>query len=252
MGIGDSATSDGGAGMAQALGFRLLDAAGGEIGPGAAGLEHLARIDAAGAEPRLRQAEIRVACDVDNPLVGPRGAARVFARQKGATPQEVERIDAALAQFAEIVQRDLGAQVREVPGGGAAGGLGAGAVAFLGAHLVPGAEWILDAVDIGRRLAEADLVLTAEGRLDAQSLAGKAPIALARRACAAGVPCAVLPGCLGPGWEPALGQGVTAIFPLVRENVTLTGAMARARELLAERAEEAVRRFAGRPHRGDA
>jgi len=244
MGIGDSATSDGGAGLAQALGFRLLDARGRDIGPGAAGLAHLARIDPSGADARLAEAEVAVACDVDNPLLGPRGAARVFSPQKGAAPPQVEEIEAALARLADVIEHDLGADVRPLAGGGAAGGLGAGAVAFLKARLVRGAEWVLDAVNIGRRLAEADLVLTAEGRFDAQSLAGKAPMAVARRAAAAGVPCIVIPGSVGPGHEPALAEGVTRIFPLVRENVTLPRAMAQAAELLAGRAEEAVARFA--------
>lgn len=245
MGIGDSATSDGGAGMAQALGFRLLDARGQDIGPGAAGLEQLARIVASGRDGRLARTETTVACDVDNPLLGPRGSARVFSPQKGAGPVEVERIEAALARLADCLRRDLGADVLGIPGGGAAGGLGAGAVAFLGATLRPGAEWVLTALGIEKYLAAADLVLTSEGRFDAQSLGGKAPMALARRALAAGVPCVAIPGSLGPGYEPALVLGMTAIFPLVRENVTLTDAMARARELLGRRAEEVVRRAAG-------
>lgn len=246
LGIGDSATSDGGCGAAQALGFRLLDAGGGEIGPGAEAVAALARIDPAARHPRLGQTELRVACDVDNPLLGPRGAARIFAPQKGATPAQIEEIEKALAHLAHVIERDLGINVRTISGGGAAGGLGAGAVAFLGAHLMPGAEWILGAVEIEKHLARADLVLTAEGRFDAQSLGGKAPMALARHAAIAGVPCAVIPGSTGPGHEPALGQGVSAIFPLVRENVTLSVALARPRELLAERAAEAVRRFARR------
>ncbi|MBE3097153.1 MAG: glycerate kinase [Planctomycetes bacterium] len=251
MGIGDSATSDGGAGLAQALGFHLLDGRGEEIGPGAEGLAGLARIDDSEADARLAKTRLSVACDVDNLLLGPRGAARVFSPQKGAAPQEVERIEAALARFADLLERTAGIDVRSLPGGGAAGGLGAGAVALLGAHLVPGAEWILDCVNLEAHLARADLVLTAEGRFDAQSLRGKAPMALARRAGALGVPCIVIPGSLGPGYEPALEQGVTGIFPLVREDVTLAEAMARADELLGARAEEAVRRSAATP-KGDA
>jgi glycerate kinase len=185
-----------------------------------------------------------VACDVDNPLLGPRGAARVFSAQKGATPRQIEEIEQNLAHLADLIHRDLGINVREIPGGGAAGGLGAGAVAFLGARLMSGAEWVLEALEIEDRLIGIDLALTAEGRFDAQSLGGKAPMALARRARAAGVPCAVIPGSIGPGHEPALKMGVSALFPLVRGNVTLSDAMGRAAELLAARAEEAVRRFA--------
>ena len=244
MGIGDSATSDGGGGAAQALGCRLMDARGDEIGPGAAGLERLARIDVSGRHVLLAATEVRVACDVDNPLLGPRGAARTFSPQKGASPDEVERIERALAHFADVVARDLGVDVRVLAGGGAAGGLGAGAAALLGARLESGAEWVLAALDIDRRLAGADLVLTGEGRLDAQSLGGKAPMALARRALAAGVPCAAIPGSVGPGHEAALAQGISAIFSLAGGSVTLSDALARAAELLAARAEEAVRRFA--------
>jgi len=246
LGIGDSATSDGGCGAAQALGVRLLDVRDREIGPGAEALAPLARIDPAKIHPRLRETEIRVACDVDNPLLGPHGAARIFSPQKGATPAQVEEIEKDLAHLADVIQRDLGLDVRAIPGGGAAGGLGAGAVAFLGARLMSGAEWVLGAIEIDKHLARADLVLTAEGRFDAQSLGGKAPMALARRAAAAGIPCAVIPGSTGPGYEPALEQGVSAVFPLVRGNVTLSDALARPRELLAERAAEAVRRFARR------
>ena len=246
LGIGDSATSDGGCGAAQALGLRLLDAGGAEIGPGAAALASLARIDPSARDPRLRQTQILVACDVENPLLGPRGAARVFAPQKGAGPAEVEAIERNLAHLAGVIRRDLGIDVRAIPGGGAAGGLGAGAVALLGARLMSGAQWVLGALEIDKHLARADLVLTTEGRFDAQSLGGKAPMTLARRAAAAGVPCVVIPGSTGPGHEPAFQEGVSAIFPLVREDVTLSDAMARPRQLLAERAAEAVRRFARR------
>jgi len=246
MGIGDSATSDGGAGMAQALGFRLLDDRGGEIGPGAAGLARLARIDGSARHPGLALPEVRVACDVDNPLLGPRGSAAIFGPQKGAGPDEVRRIEENLARLADVIRRDLGVDVLPLAGGGAAGGLGAGAVAFLGARLMSGAEWVLNAACIDRRLARCDLVLTGEGRFDGQSLGGKVPMALARRAAAAGVPCAVICGTAGPGHEAAKCQGASAIFPLVRENVTLATAMARAADLVADRAEEAVRQTARR------
>jgi len=244
IGVGDSATADGGCGAAQALGIRLLGTDGNAIGPGAAALAHLAHIDASDRHAAIAETDVRVACDVENPLVGPRGAARVFAPQKGASPQQIEQIEANLAHLADIIERDLGVDVRAVPGGGAAGGLGAGAVALLGASLEPGAEWILSALNVERHLARADLVLTGEGRFDAQSLGGKAPIILARRARAAGVPSILIPGSLGPGHEAAREEGIRAVFPLVAGDVTLSGALARAAALLAERAEEAVRRFA--------
>jgi glycerate kinase len=257
LGLGDSATCDGGAGMAGALGYRLLEETGEPIGPGAAGLEALARIERpvddiarGGRADVLGGAKVVVASDVDNPLLGPRGAARVFGPQKGADAAAVERIEAALARFADVLRRDLGADVADLPGAGAAGGLGAGAVAFLGAQVRPGAELVLDAVGIDGHLARADLVLTAEGRFDAQSLGGKAPMALARRARAAGVPCVVIPGSRGPGAEAALAEGVTEIFPLVQGDVTLAAAVEQAAGLLADRAEAVVRRHARRTRRG--
>ncbi len=244
LGIGDSATCDGGCGAAQALGVRLLDAAGQGIGPGAAGVCDLARGDLSNRDPRVAPASIRIACDVDNPLLGPRGAARIFGPQKGATPEDIEQIEAALAHLADVIQRDLGLDVRPMAGGGAAGGLGAGAVAFLGATLESGAEMVLDALDVDTKLGGVDLALTAEGRFDAQSLGGKASMALARRAKAAGVPCAVIAGVLGPGCEAARSEGVTAFFSLVGERVTLAEAMARPGVHLADRAEAAVRAHA--------
>ncbi len=244
IGVGDSATADGGCGAAQALGVRLLDAGGSAIGPGAGALVNLAHIDVSDRHASVAETQFRVACDVDNPLLGPRGAARVFAPQKGASPAQVETIEANLAHLADVIERDLGVDVRAVPGGGAAGGLGAGAVAFFGASLEPGAEWILSAVHAEEHLAHADLVLTGEGRLDAQSLGGKVPMVLARLARAAGAPCVVIPGSVGPGHEAALEEGASAVFPLVGGDVTLSDALARPAALLARRAEESVRRFA--------
>jgi len=192
--IGGSATNDAGAGMAQVLGVRLLDAEDREIGPGGAGLLDLARIDASRLNPAVRRTRFVVASDVDNPLTGPQGASAVFGPQKGATPDDVGLLDRALAHFAAVVHRDLGIDVRHVPGAGAAGGLGAGLVAFLGAHLRPGVEVVMEAVGLPERLSRADLVITGEGKLDEQSLHGKAPAGVIRAAREAGVPVVVLCG----------------------------------------------------------
>jgi glycerate kinase len=192
--IGGSATNDGGAGMAQALGVRLLDDRGRELEPGGAALAGLAVIDAGGLDPYVRRATFRVACDVDNPLTGPQGASAVYGPQKGATPEDVELLDGALAHLADVLLRDLGADVREVPGAGAAGGLGAGLVAFLGAELRPGVDVVMDAVGFTDRLAAADLVVTGEGRFDAQSLHGKVPAGVLREARTAGIPALILCG----------------------------------------------------------
>lgn len=192
--IGGSATNDGGAGVAQALGVRLLDPAGGEIGPGGVALLDLERIDVSGVEPAVRGTRFLVACDVDNPLTGPQGASVVFGPQKGATADDVLLLDRALGHLAAVIFRDLGLDVRDLPGGGAAGGLGAGLVAFLGAHLRPGVELVMDAVGLGRRLEAADVVVTGEGTLDEQSLHGKVPAGVIEAARAAGVPAIVLCG----------------------------------------------------------
>jgi glycerate kinase len=194
LGIGGSATTDGGAGMLQALGARLLDAAGRPVGPGGAALADLASVDVTGLDERLAGVEFVVATDVDNPLVGPSGAAAVFAPQKGASPEEVALLDAALRRFADVLARDLRADVADLPGGGGAGGTAAGAVAVLRARLRSGAALVCDLVGLDAALARADLAITGEGSLDAQTLRGKAPAEVARRAAAAGVPCVALAG----------------------------------------------------------
>jgi glycerate 2-kinase len=192
--IGGSATNDGGAGLAQALGVRLMNTSGGEIGPGGASLLELERIDVTSLEPAVTHTRFLVACDVDNPLTGPRGASVVYGPQKGATSEGVLLLDRALGHLAAVIYRDLGLDVRDVAGGGAAGGLGAGMVAFLGAHLRPGVDLVMDTVGLGRRLARADLVITGEGALDQQSLDGKVPVGVIGAARASGVPVIVLCG----------------------------------------------------------
>lgn len=182
VGMGGSATSDGGAGMARALGARLLDAEGRELPDGAEHLGRLAQIDARAVKTLLSGVKVIALSDVTNPLLGPKGSARVFGPQKGATPAQVRALERALAVWARALYRDLGARVVSVPGSGAAGGLGSGLLAFAKAEIVPGADWIIDKTGAGRALESADLVVTGEGRLDRTSLFGKAPVALARRA----------------------------------------------------------------------
>ncbi len=213
-GIGGSATNDGGAGMAQALGYRLLDARGHELERGGAALARLARIDASGFDVAWREVSIEVACDVTNPLTGPHGAAAVYGPQKGADERQVRELDAALANLARVIERDLGKEVDGVPGGGAAGGTGAGMLAFLGARLVPGAPLIVSASGFDRQLRGANLVLTGEGRVDEQTAYGKAPGEVARRARHAGVPVVLIAGAKGPGWEALAAAGVTDVVTL--------------------------------------
>ncbi|WNV76872.1 glycerate kinase [Geodermatophilus sp. DSM 44513] len=187
LGIGGSATTDGGAGLLQALGAQLLDADGAPIGPGGAGLERLARVDVGGVAAALDGAEVVVACDVDNPLTGPAGAAAVYGPQKGAGPDDVAYLDGCLARLADAVAGATGRDVRDEPGAGAAGGVGFAALAVLGAQLRPGIDLLLDLLGFDRLVAGADLVVVGEGSLDGQSLRGKAPVGVARRARAAGV-----------------------------------------------------------------
>jgi glycerate kinase len=192
--VGGSATTDGGAGMAQALGARLLDAEDREIRPGGEGLIELARVDVSVLDAAARSVRFMVAADVDNPLVGPSGAAAVFAPQKGATPRDVVLLDRALAHYAAILSRDLGVDVRDLPGAGAAGGLAAGLVAFLGARVRPGVEIVMEAVRLPERILSSDLVITGEGKLDASSLGGKTVTGVIRVAREAGIRALVLCG----------------------------------------------------------
>ncbi|HEY1455891.1 MAG TPA: glycerate kinase [Candidatus Dormibacteraeota bacterium] len=211
-GIGGSATNDGGGGMAQALGYRLLDSAGGDLPRGGAALAGLERIDASAYEPW--PIEIEVACDVTNPLTGPNGASAVYGPQKGAGPAAVRELDAALARLAAVIERDLGKRVADLAGAGAAGGAGAGLVAFLGARLVPGAPLIVTAAGFDLKLEGADLVITGEGRVDGQTAFGKAPGEVAKRARKAGVPVLFLAGSKGPGWEAVTAPGAARVFTL--------------------------------------
>jgi glycerate kinase len=192
--IGGSATNDAGAGVAQAVGIRLLDGRGRDLRPGGAALGDLARVDVSRLDPAVAAADIVAATDVDNPLIGPRGASAVYGPQKGATPAQVLELDEALRHFAAVVYRDLGLDVRDLPGAGAAGGLGAGLIAFLGAKLRPGIALVMDAVAFQGRLAGTNLVVTGEGSFDEQSLRGKVPAGVLRAAEEARVPAVVLCG----------------------------------------------------------
>jgi len=242
VGIGGSATNDGGAGMVQALGGKLLKADGTPVGFGGAALLELDRIDLTGLDPRLKAVELLVACDVDNPLTGPRGASAVYGPQKGATPEMVELLDRALTHLADVVQRDLGQDRRNEPGAGAAGGLGFGLMSFLGARLRPGIEVVMEAVGIDRILAGATLVLTGEGRTDGQTLAGKVPLGVARRAAAHGVPAVVISGAVTADADALLSHNIAALVSIVSGPMSLEEAMANAGELL-ERASAHVLRL---------
>ena len=240
IGLGGSATNDGGAGMAAALGVRFLDQEDKELPPGGAALARLDRIDASGLDPRLRECEVVAATDVTNPLCGPEGASLVYGPQKGADPEAARELDVALRRYGEIVERDVGVQVLDVPGAGAAGGLGAGLIAFLGARIELGVDVVARTVRLRERLRGADLLLTGEGRLDGQTSYGKTVAGVALIAREEGVPVIVVAGSLGPAWERVLKLGVEGVEPIVPRSGTLQQAMARPAEMLAMTTERAV------------
>jgi glycerate kinase len=213
IGIGGSATNDGGAGMARAFGYRFLGADGAELPEGGASLVRLVRIEGQ-TDPRLVRPAIDVACDVRNPLLGPEGATAVYGPQKGATPQIERELEAALTRYADVVEDFVGRDVRTVPGAGAAGGLGAGLIAFVDARLVSGALLVLDAVGFDKRLVGADLVVTGEGRIDGQSAYGKLTHAVTVAAKKRGVPVVAVTGLLGRGHEAMRDAGIEAIETL--------------------------------------
>jgi len=247
VGIGGSATNDGGAGLGQALGFRLLDTHGRELEPGGGELDRLARIERTDQVAVLGSATIAVACDVTNPLCGPQGASAVYGPQKGATPEVVERLDRNLGHFADIVARDLDVAVRHIPGSGAAGGLGGGLVAFAGGRLEGGVNLVIEAVNLRERLHAADLCLTGEGALDGQSAFGKTAVGVARLAHSLRCPTLAIAGSIGPGAEAVLEQGVDAYFSICPGPVHIDEAIERASELLENATAQAVRAFlAGR------
>ncbi|MGB8348706.1 MAG: glycerate kinase [Ktedonobacteraceae bacterium] len=241
IGIGGSATNDGGAGMVQVLGASLLTSDGTPIARGGAALATLAQISTDTLEPRLRECAVEVACDVNNPLCGPMGASAVYGPQKGATPEMVLQLDAALAHYAGIIERDIGLSVAAIPGAGAAGGLGAGLLAFLHAALRPGAQIVLEAVQLEAQLRATDLVITAEGQLDAQTAYGKSVGAVAALAKRYGIPVLAIAGGLGDGYDGIYALGIDAIAVLPSGPMTLPYAMKHAAELMCDTTERALR-----------
>lgn len=230
VGIGGSATNDGGLGMAQALGIRLLDKAGEPLGFGGGELAKLHTIDMSSLDPRLAQVRLEVACDVDNPLCGPKGASQVFAPQKGATPEMVEQLDSNLAHYAAIIYAQLGQDVLDRAGAGAAGGLGAALIGLLNAELRPGIDIVMDAVNLTDVVADADLVITGEGRIDSQTIHGKTPIGVARAAKKHFVPVIAISGCLSQDCAVVHEHGIDAVFAVVNRAVDLPTAMTEAAE----------------------
>jgi glycerate kinase len=232
LGVGGSATNDGGAGMLQALGVRLLDDAGNDLGPGGGELARLARIDVSGLDPRVGESRFDIACDVNNPLVGPNGASAIFGPQKGATPEMVARLDACLAHYGQLIARDLGKDVADMPGAGAGGGIAAAMVVFLGGRLRPGIEIIAEAVGLERAVQDADLVITGEGRIDGQSISGKTPVGVARVAKRHGKPVIGIGGGLARDAGAVHAHGIDAVFAAVCRPCTVEEALAQAHDNL--------------------
>lgn len=248
LGLGGSATNDGGMGLLSALGARFLDAKGEVLEAGGAALARLASIDLSQMDSRVAETEFLVACDVDNPLLGARGASAIFGPQKGATPEQVEQLDAALANLADISAKLLGRDCREVAGAGAAGGLGYALVQFLNARMAPGIDLVLEAVCFDEQLQGADLVITGEGRVDGQSLSGKTPVGVARWAKRHDLPVIALCGSIGAGAEGVHKVGIDALFTVVPGVCTLDDAMAEAAANLERTAAQIARTLALNPH----
>lgn len=228
LGLGGSCTNDGGCGAAAAAGVRFLDAEGREFVPVGQTLSQIARIDKTGLSPLLQKVEVIAMCDIDNPLFGQNGAAYVFGPQKGASPEEIPLLDEGLRHLAKVMQRDLGEDLSALKGGGAAGGMGAGAAAFLNARLQMGIRTVLDVLQFDNMVSTADIVFTGEGRIDEQSLRGKVVIGVARRAKKAGVPVVAFVGDIRDPVQAAYGEGVTAIFSINRLAVPREQAKSRA------------------------
>ena len=241
IGIGGSATNDGGAGMAEALGVRLLDANEKQIQRGGGNLGQLASIDATGLHPAIAETETVVACDVNNPLTGPDGASHVYGPQKGATPEMIETLDGHLSHFDKILTHTFGKSFNDIPGAGAAGGLGAGLMAFLNAELRLGIDIMIDAVNLKERIKGAAIVFTGEGQLDFQTAFGKTPVGVAKVAKAHGIPVIAIAGGIAEGAEAVYDAGIDAMLGIVQEPMSLENAVTDASRLIANTAEQAAR-----------
>lgn len=232
LGIGGSATNDGGAGLAVALGVKLLDAQGNELPQGGAALANLVNIDMSGLDPRLAKVQIEVACDVQNPLCGPEGASVVYGPQKGANPEDIRVMDTALQNLGELLSRVAGTNLLELAGGGAAGGLGAGVVGFLGAKLRPGSQMVLEVANADGKIKHADLVLTGEGRTDFQTAYGKVPVGVSALAQKYSVPVLVISGSVEGSPDFLSDVGVASCFSIAEGPATLDEAFLQAEEQL--------------------
>ena len=241
IGIGGSATNDCGAGMAQALGVKLLDSTGNEIEKGGGALRKVSSIDISGIDAKIRSTEIQVACDVTNPLTGEKGASHVYGPQKGADKDMVLKLDENLKHFASIILQQTGKDILEIPGSGAAGGLGGGLMAFLDATLMKGFDIIANAIELEQKIQECDLVITGEGKIDFQTQYGKTIFGVSRLAKKHHKPVIVIAGTVADGAEIMYEKGVDAIFSIVDKPMPLDEALKNAPKLLAKTGERIAR-----------
>jgi glycerate kinase len=247
VGVGGSATVDGGTGMAEALGVRFIDSAGEEVRGCGGNLARIDMIDMSGLDPRAGQCAFEVACDVTNPLCGERGAAAVYGPQKGATPRMVEELERGLGHLARVIKRDIGIDVAEMAGAGAAGGLAAGFVAFLGAELRSGVELLIETVRLEEKLRGADLLITGEGKLDEQTLSGKLPLGVARLAAKYGIPAIAIAGAFEGDQKKFHDEGFATILTIAPRPVDLETSFENASSWIADAAERAMCKLRTRP-----
>jgi glycerate kinase len=241
IGLGGSATNDGGAGAIQALGVKLLDEAGAVIDTGGGSLGKLYSIDIKNMDKRIKDTTITIACDVDNPLCGPKGASFVFGPQKGADREMVEMLDKNLSHYADVIESALGVKIKNFPGAGAAGGLGGGLMAFLGATLKKGVDIVVETVRLEERIKGCDLVITGEGRMDFQTVYGKTPFGVAKTAMKYGIPVVAICGSIGEGAEVLYENGFDSVFSIVDKSMSLEEAMVNSKELLQNCSERVIR-----------
>jgi glycerate kinase len=243
IGLGGSATNEGGCGMAQALGVKFLDENGNEIGFGGGELQKISAIDISGIDNRIMNAEFLAACDVDNPLCGEKGASAVYGPQKGASENDIITLDKGLEHFAQLVKQQLNLDIKDVAGAGAAGGLGAGVMIFLQARLKRGIEIVTQTTNLSEKMTGVDLVITGEGRIDFQTAFGKTPFGVAQIAKKKNIPVIAIVGSLGEGYQTLLEKGFDKIFSITSETVSLQQAMENAAPLLENLAENVVRNW---------
>ncbi|CWX04132.1 TPA: glycerate kinase [Haemophilus influenzae] len=248
LGIGGSATNDGGVGMLQALGMQCLDSQDKPLGFGGAELANIVKIDVQQLDPRLQQVHIEVACDVNNPLCGECGASAIFGPQKGATPEMVKQLDAALSHFAEIAERDCGKQIRDQAGAGAAGGMGGGLLLLPSVQLKAGIQIVLDRLHLIDYVKDADVVITGEGRIDAQSIMGKTPIGVARTAKQFNKPVIAIAGCLREDYDVVFDHGIDAVFPIIHQLGDLSDILKQGEQNLISTAQNVARVLAFKFH----